>query len=118
MRILPISLGYITATILTVLAAFFGVMNVLFSDRSGPADILVAAIYIFILYFIWSFLLHWLWRSDRLIWIYWLIVPAMAVTVLMIIGDGLSLILLGFLILLLVIIGTWLGRIVIRRKAF
>lgn len=115
-RLIPQLYGNILATLLTAFAAFFGIMNVLFSDRSGFADSVTAILYIIILYGLWSTILHWLWRTDRMTWVWWLMAPAAATALLMIIGDTFGLLWFALLVLIAALLGTMLGRALIRRR--
>ena len=73
---LPNWLTQTVVAIVSLLTAFFGVFNVLFSDHNGPRDAEVAVGFIFILYLITSIIIHVASRRPGWKWFWWLVVPA------------------------------------------
>ncbi|MBI5466728.1 MAG: hypothetical protein HY975_00725 [Candidatus Kerfeldbacteria bacterium] len=71
-----LTIGHIVTALLSILAAFFGVFNVLFSDILTSNARFGALAYVFILYFIISFIVHGVWRTRSRAWLWWLFTPA------------------------------------------
>lgn len=115
MKTLPFWLGHIIAAIVSLLAAFFGTFNVLFSDIFGVRDQAAAALYVLIVYTIFSILLHWLWPGHGRTWRLWLIIPAAVFTGFILISDFSSF-LYPAAVIGAVIGGSWIGTIVFQRK--
>ncbi|MBI2984641.1 MAG: hypothetical protein HYY50_03385 [Candidatus Kerfeldbacteria bacterium] len=67
--------GHLLAVIVSPLAAFFAVFNVLFSDVFGLGQRLQAIVYVFVVYLIVGWVFGRLWPMRRRSWALWLIVP-------------------------------------------
>lgn len=113
---LPLWLGHVAAAILSVLAGFFGVLNVLFSDVFGFSQQLGAIAYVAILYFILSLGLHGLWSGRRWTWFWWLVIPGGLFGILMSFDD-MSEVFYPLGVLFAMILGAWLGKWVLRSRA-
>lgn len=115
MRQLPNLLGHVVAGILSLLGAFFGVFLVLFSDIFDVSQQAGAVLYVFVVYFVFSLLLHWLWRTDRKKWVLWLVIPGGVFGLFITFSDGIW----SFYpvaVLAGMVGGIWLGWWVLRRR--
>lgn len=81
----PSWLASVIVGIISVVIAFFAVVNVLFSDRNGPRDAEIAVIFVFIVYLIASTAIHLISRRSGWRWFWWLVAPAV------ILGGGFAL---------------------------
>ncbi len=70
-----IIVAQVGGVLLSLLIAFFGVFNVLFSDRNGPRDAEIAFGVVFILYLISSFVIHRVSRRTGWKWFWLLVLP-------------------------------------------
>lgn len=100
--------GHIIAGIVSILAAFFGVYQVLFSDIFGTDQRIGATVYVVILYAIVGFFLTLAWPLRSRQWMIWLSVPA-ALAVVIITATELERVLLHLLTLGAALAGAWLG---------
>lgn len=101
--------GHILLPIVSLLTAFFGVFNVLFSDSSSTERIW-SVLYIFLVYVILSRLAHWAWPTSRWIWIYWLIIPAVLLGGFYLVREFSALNFFGLSVLLAAVVGAVAGR--------
>ncbi len=84
----PIWIGHVTAAIISFLAAFFSVLNVLFSDVFGLTRHLQAIGYVLVVYGFFGFVLTLIWPAGRRAWRWWLIAPALLIGLPFSFGDG------------------------------
>lgn len=96
--------------ILSILIAFFGVFNVLFSDIFGIGQKAGAVVYIFVLYFISSLILDWR-NQTGTFWRWMLLVPPVLCSAFIAVQDRTRY---GYIfaVVAAVIFGTLLGRLV------
>lgn len=113
---LPKWSGHLTAGILSLLAAFFGTFNVLFSDIFGVDQQAGAVLYVLAIYLVFSLLLHWRWPGRGWAWRSWLALPGLAGWLLITPGD-VNQLAYPLLVLGAVAGGTWAGWFVFRRRA-
>lgn len=111
-RIISTVLGIIVS----LLIAFFGVFNVLFSDIFGVGAKAGAVLYIFILYFVVSLILHWRNQTGKF-WRWMLLVPPVLFSVFIAVQDRTRY---GYIfaVVVAVILGTlcgWLVRLRMKK---
>lgn len=115
MKKLPVWLGHIAAAILSLLAAFFGTFNVLFSDIFGVRQQAGAVLYVLIVYTVISGILYWLWPGHGKAWRTWLIIPAAVFTIFIALSDFTNF-LYPLIVIAAVIGGSWLGSSIFNRQ--
>lgn len=81
-------LGHIAALLLSLMAAFVVVFNVLFSDALNPGSQLGAILYVLVAYAALSLIFHGLWRGRGWTWTLWLVIPALVAEILIFIFDS------------------------------
>lgn len=67
----PRWLGDLFALIFSALAAFFGVLNILFSDIFGAEQRFTSLAYVFVLYAVFGFLFCLVWPDAAVRWVWW-----------------------------------------------
>jgi hypothetical protein len=107
---LPVWLGNIIVAVVSLLAAFFGVFNVLFSDRSGIRDAEIAVSFILIIYGLFSLVIHLISRRPGWVWWWWLVVPGLVLGLWISVSDGLLTDWYAWTILVVMLGATTLGR--------
>ncbi len=108
--------GHIIIAIFSLLAAFFGVFNVLFSDANGVNERAGAVVFVLVIYTILSLLAHLVWPIKGWMWVRWLVIPALIIGGFYLFQEFSSLSVYGIMILLAVVAGATLGREVMSRK--
>ena len=109
-------LGHIVIAIFSLLAAFFGVFNVLFSDIFGLGQQYTAIFTVVVIYGVLSALAHLVWPVHGWMWVRWLVVPALLLGGFYLFQEFSSLRWYGVAVLIAVVIGATLGREIISRK--
>lgn len=103
-------IGHIITGILSLLAAFFGVFNVLFSDILTTNGRLGALAYVFVLYVVISLIVHGVWRMPSRAWLWWLLTPALLFGGWIALSEGSGPIWYPWAILISVVAATIIGR--------
>lgn len=75
--------GSLLALFFSVIAAFFGVMNILFTDIFGLDQRFESYLFVFLLYGVFGLLLTLIWPRQWRVWMWWLCAPAAVVGLLM-----------------------------------
>lgn len=114
MRKLPLWVGHVVAAVGSLGIAFFAVFNVLFSDIFKISVKVEAVLYVLVIYFIWSLLLHWVW-PGRKAWRWWLLTPALLFAISVAAQDRARY---GYIfsVVVGVVVGTTLGWLISRRR--
>jgi len=83
----PRLLGDILAFFVSLLLAFFGLFNVLFSDIFGLKERIGSWVYVFVLYVVFGFLFALIWPEGVKRWRWWFGLPAGAVAIRVILTE-------------------------------
>lgn len=75
--------GSLLALLFSVIAAFFGVMNILFTDIFGLGQRFGSYLFVLLLYGVFSLVLSLIWPHQWRVWMWWLCAPAAVVGLLM-----------------------------------
>src|SRR3990167_6272725 len=112
-------IGSLLALVLSVIAAFFGIMNILFTDIFGLDQRIESYFYVFFLYGLFALILVVLWPRKHGAWMWWLCAPGAAVGLLMSLLEPQQVIVtLGAVSF--AILGAWAGAalaMILRRKS-
>lgn len=115
MRTLPSWLGHVMALVISPLAAFFIVFNVIFSDIFGLATRVYAFLFVLIVYTILGFAFGKLFSSKRRAWKLWLLIPPTILVALFSLSEFSPLVVYNLAILGAAALGVFLGNAFAKR---